>query len=105
MLYARKEIEKRIQSASYIEVYQFKDNTRRLHTDFVKYIGGGTFDNKELDHLPYNDKGECDVDIEIMTLEEYDKSINANSCERASEWMKQGETIAVVVVRDYTLDL
>lgn len=82
----------------WIETYQYTDKTRRLHTDFVTYIGDASFCKDEIENLPYDADEEIDTDVFVMDREEYNNTICAN-CE--SDWGDYFpyDEILVIVVR------
>ena len=78
-----------------IEVYK-TDETKRVHTDHIKYVGLGFFDNSEIDVLPFDSNGECNIDLYIMDKAEYCSTVIVNSTE---QWeLDDDDTIAVIVV-------
>ena len=97
MKHNKEELKDLCKEAAGIEVYKYTDNSRRVHTDFVKYIGNGNFNETELDELPYDDNGEADVDVFLMDNDEYNRTIYANTGEHSD--MEPGEKMAVVVAR------
>lgn len=78
-----------------IEVYR-TDDTKRVHTDHIEYVGLGFFDNSEIDALPFDSNGECNVDLYIMDKDEYCSTVIVNSSE---QWeLDDNDTIAVIVI-------
>lgn len=99
MKYTKQEIVNATKNATFIETYTYTDQTRRIHTDTVRYIGDGSLDKTEIEALPYDTNGEVDVDIELMDKEDYSNTILANSCERWEDACDEDDIIAVIVVR------
>ena len=97
MKYTKQEIIDSTKGAALIETYVFKGKNNRIHTDNIKYVGPGTFDNLEIKDLPYID-GETDVDIHVMGKEEYETSVLANSSELWPEDLADDDKIAVIIV-------
>lgn len=99
MKYTKQEIIDSTKGAALIETYVFKGENHRIHTDNIKYIGPGTFDNQEIEDLPYID-GEADVDIHIIGKEEYEASVLANSSESWPEDLTDEDKIAVIIINE-----
>lgn len=98
MKYTRQEIIDGTKGAALIETYVFTSSNHRIHTDNIKYVGPGTFDNQEIEDLPYVD-GEADVDIHIMDREDYESTVIVNSCETWPEDLTEDDKIAVIIIR------
>ena len=98
MKYTKQEIIDSTKGAALIETYVFKGENHRIHTDNIEYIGPGTFDNEEIENLPFVD-GEADVDIHIMGKEEYEASVLANSSESWPEDLTDEDKIAVIIIK------
>ena len=97
MRYTKNEILERTKGAALVETYVFSGNNHRVHTDNLKYVGPGSFDNGEIDAIPYVE-GEADVDIYIMDKEEYEGTVLANSSDKWPEELSDNDKIAVVIV-------
>ena len=97
MKYTKQEIIDCTKEAALIETYVFTGNNHRIHTDNIKYVGSGTFDNEEIENLPFVD-GEADADIHIMSKEEYEESVLANSSESWPEDLNDDDKIAVIII-------
>ena len=86
--------------AKIVETYEYTDRSHRLHTDFIRYIGECFLNVREIESLPFDEKGEIDADVRLMDKEEYANTIEAN-CD--STWDDGGltddDTILVIVVR------
>lgn len=93
----RQEIIDCIKGSALIETYVFTSSDHRIHTDNIKYVGPGTFDNQEIDDLPYVD-GEVDVDIHIMSREDYESTVIINSCETWPTDLADNDKIAVIII-------
>lgn len=97
MKYTKQEIIDSTKSAALIETYRFKGKNHRLHTDNLEYVGPGTFDNEEINSLPYVD-GEVDADVRIMSKEVYESTILANSSEQWPAELSDDDKIAVIII-------
>ena len=98
--YTKQEIIEATAKAALVETYKQTDLGRGIHTDNIKYIGTGTFDNQEIENLPYDENGEIEVDITIMDKEEYTSTVLANCCEEWPEDLSDDDTIAVIIVKN-----
>lgn len=99
LTYTKQEIIDKTANAALIETYELTGLGRGIHTDNLRYIGTGTFDNQEIENLPYNEYGEVEVDIRIMDKEDYSSTVIANSCEEWPEDLSDDDTIAVIIVK------
>ena len=99
MKYTKQEIIDLTKDAALIETYVFTSDNHRIHTDNIRYIGTGTFDNQEIENLPFK-KGEVDVKIHIMDKEDYETTVIANSCETWPEDLTDDDKIAVIIVNE-----
>ena len=97
MKYSNQEIKNLTKEAALIETYVFTSDNHRIHTDNIRYIGTGTFDNQEIENLPFVD-GEADVEVHVMNKEEYEASVLANSSESWPEDLTKDDKIAVIIV-------
>lgn len=79
----------------YYELYKYTDSTKRIHTDTVESL------DQDIDKLPYDEKGEVDVDIQEMDKEEYSRSILANSCVAWDDMFEDDDKVLVIVVREW----
>ena len=94
MKYNKQEIIAAVKNANAIEVYEYQFNNGNVHTDNLKYVGNGMFDNTEIESIPFDENGEADVDIFVMDADEYNRTINANNCETETE-----NGIGVIIIR------
>lgn len=99
MKYTKQEIIDLTKDAAMIETYVFTSDNHRIHTDNIKYVGTGTFDNQEIDNLPYKN-GEVDVGIRIMSKEDYETTVLVNSSENWPEDLNDDDKIAVIIVNE-----
>lgn len=99
MKYNKSELIARAAEASFVETYEYTDRSHRIHTDFVKYIGNGNFDNSEIEELQYDENGEIDVDVQLMDKEDYESTILANCSPSWDEMYSEDDKILVIVVR------
>lgn len=99
MRYTKNEILERTKGAALVETYAFLGNNHRVHTDNLKYVGPGTFDNGEIDSIPYVN-GEADVDIHIMDKEKYESTVLVNSSESWPENLSDDDLIAVIIINE-----
>lgn len=99
MKYTANELKKLTDNATTVETYVYKFTNGNIHTDNVEYIGNASFDNSEIDELPYDENGEVDVDVQIMDAEDYNSTIYANCGERFEDEHEHGDTVAVIIVR------
>lgn len=79
----------------YYELYKYTDSTKHIHTDTVESL------DQDVDKLPYDEKGEVDVDIQEMDKEEYSRSILANSCVAWDDMFEDDDKVLVIVVREW----
>lgn len=100
MKYTANELKKLTANATTVETYVYKFKNGNIHTDNVDYIGNASFDNSEIDELPYDENGEVDVDVQIMDAEDYNSTIYANCGESFGDEHEAGDTVAVIVVRN-----
>ena len=100
MLYTKKEIIEKTKSANYVEIYLLRDTSHRIHSDNIV----SDVDFETIEDLPYNIKGQVDVDIEIMDKEDYSNSVIANT---SVTWEDFGwedyEKVAVIILNEQTL--
>lgn len=97
MKYTKQEIIDSTKSAALIETYRFKGQNNSLHTDNLEYVGTSTFDDQEIENLPFAN-GETDVDIHVMSKEDYENTILVNSSESWPEDLNDDDKIAVIIV-------
>ena len=100
MKYNQSELIARAAEATHVEIYEYTDNTHRLHTDFVKYIGNGNFDATEIEALTYDENGEVDVDVELMGREDYERTILANCGSTWDDMYEEDDKILVIVLNN-----
>lgn len=97
MLYTKSQIIEKTNSANYVEIYTKKNAQGEIHTDNLD----SSVELDTIDNLPYNVKGEVDVDIEIMDKEDYSHSVLANS---SASWEDFGweddEKVAVIILNE-----
>lgn len=65
----------------------------------MKYIGNSSFDNSEIDELPFDDNGEVDADVELMDREDYERTILANCSSSWEDMYDDGDKVLVIVVK------
>ena len=94
MKYSKSEIQTMVEN-KYYELYKYTDSTKRIHTDTVESL------DQDIDKLPYDEKGEVDVDIQEMDKEEYSRSILANSCVAWDDMFEDDDKVLVIVVREW----
>ena len=94
MKYSKNEIRAMVEN-KYYELYKYTDSTKRIHTDTIESL------DQDVDKLPYDEKGEVDVDIQEMDKEEYSRSILANSCVAWDDMFEDDDKVLVIVVREW----
>lgn len=87
-------------SAALIETYTVTGKGRGIHTDNLKYAGTGSYDNTEIENIPFDEDGEADVDVRIMGKEEYENTILVNSSEAWPEDLTDEDKIAVIIINE-----
>ena len=97
MKYNKQELIERAKEATFVETYVGKNHS--IHTDTVKYIGNSSFDNSEIDALPFDDNGEVDADVELMGREDYERTILANCSSTWDDMYADGDKVLVIVVK------
>lgn len=98
MKYNKSELIARAAEAASVETYEYTGKKRSIHTDSVKYIGNGCFDNSEIEALPYDEKGEVDVDVQLMDKEDYESTILANCGCSWEDMYEEDDKILVIVL-------
>lgn len=98
MEYNKKQLLEEARKARFIEVYKYTGTNRRIHTDNVEYIGNGNLDISEIDALPFNKKGEVNADVQLMSRNDYESTILANSGLRWEDGLEEGDKILVIVI-------
>lgn len=99
MKYNKSELINRAAEATLVETYEYTGKNHRIHTDTVKYIGNSNYDNSEIEALPYDEKGEVDVDVELMDREDYENTILANRSNTWDDMYAEDDKILVIVLR------
>ena len=104
--YTKEQIIERTKDAALIETYVLTGLGRGIHTDNLKYVGTGTFDNQEIENLPFDEDGKVEVNIEIMDKEDYERTVLANSSESWSDYdLKDDDKIAVIILNNELYNL
>ena len=65
----------------------------------MKYIGNSSFDNSEIDALPFDENGEVDADVELMGREDYERAILANCSSTWDDMYADGDKVLVIVIK------
>ena len=99
MKYNKQELIERAKEASFVETYEYVSKNHSIHTDTVKYIGNSSFDNSEIDALPFDENGEVDADVELMDREDYERTILANCSSTWDDMYDDGDKVLVIVVK------
>lgn len=99
MKYNKSELIERAKEATFVETYEYTSKNHSIHTDTVKYIGNSSFDNSEIEELPFDENGEIDVDVEMMDREDYERTILANCSSTWDDMYSDDDKILVIVVR------
>jgi len=97
MLYTKSQIIEKTKSANYVEIYRLWDRSHGIYSDYLE----SDVDIETIDDLPYNIKGEVDVDIEIMDKEDYSNSVIANSSVTWEDFgWEDDEKVAVIILNE-----
>lgn len=103
--YTKAEIIERTKDAALIETYVLTGLGRGIHTDNLKYIGTSTFDNQEIENLPFDKEGKVEANIEMMGKDDYEQTVLANSCEEWPEDLTDDDKIAVIILNNELYEL
>lgn len=94
MKYTKNELQAMV-NCKYYEIYKYNDHTHRIHTDTVHPL------EQDINKLPYDDRGEVDVDVKDMDKEEYSRSMLANTSARWEDMFEDDDRVLVIVVREW----
>lgn len=98
MKYNKSELIAMAAQAAAVETYEYTGKNHSIHTDTVRYIGNGLFDNSEIEELPYDENRKVDVDVELMTRETYETTILANSSSSWDDMFTDNDKILVIIL-------
>ena len=99
MKYNKQELIERAKDATFVETYEYVGKNHSIHTDTVKYIGNSSFDNSEIDALPFDENGEVDADVMLMDREDYERTILANCSSTWDDMYADDDKVLVIVIK------
>lgn len=103
MKYTKEQLIEAVKGCVSIEPHRYRDSQHKLHSDYIDYIGNGSFDLSEIEDLYFGDNGQIEVEVEIMDEHEYEHTVLANT-HWTEPWKQFGyeptDKVAVIMVNE-----
>jgi len=84
-----------------VEIYQFRDRSRRIHTDFVKCVWFDDEYVENIEELAFDENGDIECEAILMDEEDYMGTIAADSSYLWNWCNEEGDLILVVILPEW----